>query len=285
MAVNPSKTILCIDDEASGLYFRKLILEQQGYQVLTAQSADEGLDQFKTNRIDLVVTDHLLGRGTGTAMAAEMRRLQPDVPIIILSGTTDLPKGLENADVFLSKTEGPEKLLREIESLLGRQPAVTGPPAEAAKATRFDLESDTLQALLAAIVEGSNDAVFSKTLNGIVTSWNKAAEQMYGYRDDEMVGKPVTILQPPDRPNEVKEILERINRGERIEHFESVRVAKNGRQLNVSLTISPIRDAKGNIVGASSIARDITHAKMAEQALRNSEKLAVAGRMAATVAH
>ena len=108
---------------------------------------------------------------------------------------------------------------------------------------------------------------------------------MYGYRGDEIIGKPVSILLPSDRPNEVHDILQRLNRGERIEHFETRRLAKDGRQLSVSLTVSPIRDSHGNIVGASTIARDITQIKMAEQALRNSEKLAVAGRMAATVAH
>ena len=292
MATTTSKaTILCIDDEALGLYFRKLILEQQGYQVLTANSAAEGLDQFQRHQVDLVVTDHLLGRGTGTAMAAEMRRLQPKVPIIILSGTTDLPQGLEHADLFLSKTEGPEKLLREIEKLLGLETGAPQPQAvpqtqlELPKSSVSDLENVGVQALFAAMVEGSDDAIFSKTLNGIVTSWNRAAERMYGYKADEMIGQPVSILLPSDRPNEVKQILERLRCGERIERFETTRVAKDGHRLHVSLTISPIRDSKGHIVGASTIARDITQTKMAEQALRNSEKLAVAGRMAATVAH
>jgi two-component system, chemotaxis family, CheB/CheR fusion protein len=286
MATTQSKaTILCIDDEALGLYFRKLILEGQGYQVLTANSAAEGLEQFIRNQVDLVVTDHLLGRGTGTAMAAEMRRVRPNVPIIILSGTTDLPQGLENADVFLSKTEGPEKLLAEVEKLLARARAEPQARVALPKTPSSDPDAVGVQALFAAIVEGSDDAIFSKTLNGIVTSWNRAAERMYGYKAEEMIGQPVSILLPPDRPNEVKQILERLRRGERLEHFETTRVAKDGRRLQVSLTISPVRGGKGDIVGASTIARDVTQTKMAEQALRNSEKLAVAGRMAATVAH
>jgi len=88
--------ILCVDDEAPGLYFRKLILERQGYRVVTATSADDG--------IELVVTDHLMGRATGTKMAAEIRRLKPDIPIIVFSGTTNIPEGLESADFFLPKT-------------------------------------------------------------------------------------------------------------------------------------------------------------------------------------
>src|SRR5207237_7922995 len=92
------------------LYFRKLILERQGYRVVTATSADDG--------IELVVTDHLMGRATGTKMAAEIRRLKPDIPIIVFSGTTNIPEGLESADFFLPKTEGPEKLLEKVRELL-----------------------------------------------------------------------------------------------------------------------------------------------------------------------
>jgi PAS domain S-box-containing protein len=134
-------------------------------------------------------------------------------------------------------------------------------------------------------VESSNDAIISKTLDGIVLTWNKAAEGMYGYRAEEIVGKPASILLPPDRIEEESRILSRIRRGEAVPLHDSVRVAKDGRVLSVGVTISPIRDAKGTIIGASTIARDLTQVKMAEQALRNAEKLAVAGRMAATVAH
>ena len=281
-ATSTNTTILCIDDEAAGLYFRTLILEQRGYRVLSAGSATEGLEVFKANAVDLVVTDHLLGRGTGTKMAAEMRRLRPSVPIIILSGTTEVPGGLENADLFLSKTEGPEKLLSEIQNLLAkRRTSQPDPPNRLPSG----VESLPFQALLAAIVESSDDAILSKTLNGIITTWNQAAERMYGYRREEIVGKSVSILMPSERPNELSDILRRLRRGERIEHYETTRITKDGEKLTVSLTISPIYGADGKVVGASTIARDITRLKMAEEALRNAEKLAVAGRMAATVAH
>jgi PAS domain S-box-containing protein len=139
--------------------------------------------------------------------------------------------------------------------------------------------------LLAAIVEDSSDAILSKTLDGTVTSWNHAAELIYGYNASEMIGRPIATLLPPDRPDEVAHILERLKRGERIPHFETVRVAKNGKRLDVALTISPIRNSQGELVGASTIARDITAQKSVEEALRKAEKLALAGRMAATVAH
>lgn len=113
----------------------------------------------------------------------------------------------------------------------------------------------------AAIVESTDDAVISKDLNGIITSWNPAAERLYGYKAEEVVGKSVTILIPENRPDEEPAILRKLRKGLRIDHYETIRVAKDGRRLNVSLTVSPIHDATGKIIGASKIARDITQQK------------------------
>ncbi|MGE5206597.1 MAG: PAS domain S-box protein [Chlamydiota bacterium] len=138
---------------------------------------------------------------------------------------------------------------------------------------------------LAAIVSSSDDAIVSKDLNGIVTSWNAAAERMFGYKAAEMIGRPITTIIPPElHPDEVR-ILEKLRRGERIEHFETVRVTKSGERIEVSLTISPVKNESGRVVGAAKIARDITQRKKTEDALRMSDKLATTGRLAATVAH
>jgi len=125
---------------------------------------------------------------------------------------------------------------------------------------------------LADIVESSDDAIFSKTLDGTFTSWNKGAERIYGYKAKEMVGQPVTKIVPNDRSDEVFNILEELRNGQRIDHFETQRVRKNGELIHISLTISPILDVDGNVIGASTIARDITERKMAEQELRESEE-------------
>lgn len=126
-------------------------------------------------------------------------------------------------------------------------------------------------AKLAAIVASSDDAIIGKTLEGIITSWNFGAEKLFGYTAEEMIGQPVAKLIPPERMNEEPIILDRISRGERINHFETKRIRKNGEQIDISLTISPVVDSKSNIIGASKIARDITQQKKLDNDLRESE--------------
>jgi PAS domain S-box-containing protein len=139
--------------------------------------------------------------------------------------------------------------------------------------------------LLKSIVQSSEDAIITKDLNGIITSWNPAAERIFGYTPEEIVGKSVLMLIPPSLYDEEPVILTKLRAGERIDHFETVRVTKDGKQLNVSLTISPLKDASGKIVGASKILRDIGERKQMENSLLLAEKIAAVGRMAAAVAH
>jgi|SRR5579872_1504739 len=124
-----------------------------------------------------------------------------------------------------------------------------------------------IRLLLASIVESSNDAIISKDLNGIITSWNAAAERIFGYSAAEMIGRSISILAPPDRADEMPAILKQISDGRRVDHYETVRRAKDGQLISVSLTVSPIRNAEGTIIGASKILRDITEQKLAVQAL------------------
>ena len=138
---------------------------------------------------------------------------------------------------------------------------------------------------LAAIVESSDDVILSKDLNGIITSWNNAATRVFGYTADEMVGQSILKLIPEDLRSDEAIIIGNIRAGRRVEHFETVRRAKDGTLLDVSLTVSPIKDASGQIVGASKILRDISGRRRMEQSLIQAEKIAATGRMAATIAH
>src|SRR5215469_9282317 len=132
--------------------------------------------------------------------------------------------------------------------------------------------SDLVARRLAAILDNSEDAIIGKDLNSIITSWNKAAERIFGYSAEEMVGTSILRLIPAERRREEDEILSRIKRGQRYDHFDTIRMTKDGRQLHVSLAISPIKDANGYVVGASKIARDITERKLAEEALGQARK-------------
>ena len=125
---------------------------------------------------------------------------------------------------------------------------------------------------LAAIVDSSNDAIISKNLDGVISTWNLAAQRLFGYSEAEAIGKPITIIIPPDLHDEEKGILRRVRAGDRIEHYETRRVTRDGRTLDVSITISPVRDSTGTIVGASKILRDITESNRARAALRESAR-------------
>src|SRR4051812_36834954 len=120
------------------------------------------------------------------------------------------------------------------------------------------MSPDQLQAQLAAIVASSDDAIVSKDLNGIVQSWNDAAQRIFGYTAAEMIGQSITKLMPPELIDQEGEFLAKIRRGERVHHFHTTRVRKDGKRIDISVTISPIKDAAGEVIGASKVARDIT---------------------------
>jgi len=163
----------------------------------------------------------------------------------------DTPQGLRQEDK--QDNPGPNSIASSIE--------------EKSVAIPVDVKS-----LLAAVVESSDDAILTKTLDGIILSWNAAAERMYGYTAEEVIGCPIYILVPPERSDEVRLIMEQIKLGERILHYESVRVRKDGVRIDVSLSLSPVMDSTGNIIAVSTIARDITEQKQQQEAIRESER-------------
>ena len=175
--------------------------------------------------------------------------------------------------------------------ILGRWQVFRDDSGEPTRMTGINIDitsrKEAEQALrrLAAIVESSDDGIVGKDLNGIVTSWNPGAEKMFGYSANEIIGRPITTIIPAELHEDERRILKTIGRGERVEHFETMRLTKSGERIDVSLTISPVRDAAGRVIGAAKTARDITQLKKTEQALRMTERLASVGRMAATVAH
>ncbi len=151
--------------------------------------------------------------------------------------------------------------------------------------SRAETRADEVRQQLAAIVTSSEDAILSFTVDGIVTSWNRGAESLYGYSATEIIGRPVSVLVPPDRLEEFGNNMARLNREERVGSYQTERLDKNGTRLTVLLSVSPLRNEQGRLIGASAIARDIGAQKRTEEALRRNERLATAGRLTAAMAH
>ncbi|MFN2542459.1 MAG: PAS domain S-box protein [Chthoniobacterales bacterium] len=200
------------------------------------------------------------------AMTVKDIRPAEDIPAL-LDDLSETPDGLDNSSQWRHRKKDGALIDVEITShevmWLGRR----------AKLVLIDditerKRAETARAELAAIVQSSDDAIIGKDLNGVITSWNLGAERIFGYLSGEIVGQPIMRLIPPDRKHEEAEILARIRRGERVVHFDTVRVGKDGRMLDLSITVSPILNAAGKVTGASKVARDITERKKAEEEIR-----------------
>ena len=268
--------IVLADDNADMREYIAWLLRDK-YRVHAVADGLLAVEAARRLRPDLVLADVMMPAldGFGVLEAIRNDASLTSTPVILLSaraGEESRVEGLHaGANDYLVKPFTARELLARIGSNLAM--------------SRIRKEQVDASQRLAAIVESANDAIISKDLNGIVTSWNHAAEQMFGYRAEEMIGRSITEIIPPELTADEPRILGTIVRGERIEHFETVRRAKSGARIDVSLTVSPLKDEHGRIVGAAKIARDITQRKKAERSLRLSERLASVGRLAATIAH
>jgi len=200
--------------------------------------------------LDLILSDYRMSLFDAPRALQLMQDRGMDIPFIVVSGTIG-----EDMAVSILKRGAADYLLKDRLARLG-------------EAVRRALEQKRLRAAemaernrWKAIVDSSSDAILEVDLKGVILSWNAGAERIYGYTGEEVVGRPANFLAPADRPDEISQILARLSRGERVDHFETVRVRKDGARIDVSLTISPIRDAAGRVTGASSIARDISERK------------------------
>jgi len=254
-APHDSARILVADDNADMRDYLARILGQQ-YRVDVVADGRAALDRIRADSPDLVLTDVMMPELDGFGLLAAVRSDQRtrSIPFVLLSARAGEESRIEGlragADEYLVKPFSARELLACVASQL--------------QLARLRQDTSATKAFLAAIVDSADDAIIAKDLDGVIQSCNRAAERLYGYSSDELIGKPVRLLVPPERQSEEDEILERLRRGERIEHFETVRVTKDGRRVDVALTLSPIRDDAGRIVGASKIVRDITARKLAE---------------------
>jgi PAS domain S-box-containing protein len=292
--------ILVVDDDQTTRELLRETLGPKGHEIVEAHDGVEALEILRSGKIDAVISDVLMPRMDGHRLCREVRADEHlrELPFIFYAATYeargDEKEALDlGADRYVTKNLPPEKILdalREVPAKDRRATTTTAPPLESPmkeynqqlvtqmKQVNTDLSSrnedlqlkiSALQEMsamrLAAIVEFSDDAIIGKDLDGVVTSWNNGAEKVFGYSAAEMVGTSITRLIPPERQAEEEHILQQIKRGETVRHFETVRRRKDGRLIDISVTVSPIKDALDRVVGASKVARDITERKRVEQ--------------------
>jgi PAS domain S-box-containing protein len=279
-----SVRILIVDDQERARQAFRLLLSPRADLSVCGEACDgiEAVAQAKALKPDVILMDVSMPRMNGIAATRVIRNEVPEADVILVSQNEPAvvreQAAGSTARGYVSKDNIGRELLPAIERLLDarkkRPPSPSRTPGlSAADHQAASREAEQAIGLLAAIVDSSDDAIISKDLHGSITSWNKGAERLFGYTPQEAIGRNITLIIPPERRNEEVTILDRIRRGERVDHFETVRIRKNGTTLDVSLTISPLKDASGHIVGASKIARDITQRKRGQEALAEQARL------------
>src|SRR5581483_5196099 len=229
-----------------------------GYEPLyeRVDTAEAMTSALEAQRWDLIISDYSMPQFSGAAALGICRQLKLDIPFIVVSGRIG-----EEVAVEMMQAGAHDYVMKDHMARL--VPAVER-ELRAAQDREIHRRAEATMAHLASIVETCEDAIISETLDGTVLSWNAGAEKMYGYRADEMIGRSLSALIPPARRGELSEIRDAIERGERLEQFETVRQRKDGRTVEVLTTVSPIKDPEGWIRGASIVERDITQRRQQE---------------------
>jgi PAS domain S-box-containing protein len=259
---------------------RSLLAARPDFEVCgEAVDGRDGVDKARQLKPDVVVMDIGMPNLNGFDATRLIRNAFPEISVLILS-QDESPETVKEAFRagalgYVAKSNIREQLQDAVKAVsYGKEFVTEGPNPENPKMDAIrSAHAEQALARVAAIVESSADAIISKDLNGIINSWNATAERIFGYSAQEAIGQPITIIIPAELREEEAQIIKRLRNGERIDHFETVRVTKNGKRLNISLTISPIKDSQGRVIGASKIARDITESKLTEKELREKQEL------------
>jgi two-component system cell cycle sensor histidine kinase/response regulator CckA len=250
--------VLIVEDSENDSILLMTELKRAGYapnwqRVETRLEMGKALEEHDW---DVVISDYVMPQFSGLDALETLQQLKPDLPFIAVSGIFG-----EETAVHMMKAGAADYILKGNLSRLA--PAIER-EMEAAKSRRARMKAELSTQHLAAIVESSEDAIYGQSLDSVIVSWNPAAERIYGYPAEEMIGRPIANLFPLDRYDELLEIITRIRRGDIVEVYETERLKKDRTIIPVSLSISPIRDLQGEIVGASCIARDISKQKAAD---------------------
>jgi two-component system cell cycle sensor histidine kinase/response regulator CckA len=266
--------VLIVEDSLDDTLLIAAQLERGGLdpvyeRVETAASLQAALE---VHNWDLIICDYSMPQLAGPSALAIYCQEGLDIPFIAVSGTVG-----EETVAEMMKAGAHDYVLK---SNLARLVPAVKRELRAAQQRRDRRQTETVAAYLASIVESCDDAIIGKTLDGTVVSWNPGAERLYGYLAAEMIGRSISVLIPSYRPEELPEIFEAIQRGDGVDGLETVRLRKDGTPVEVSLTISPIKDAGGQVVGASTVARDITRRRQEEN-----ERLGLIKDLTAALSH
>jgi len=251
--------LLMVEDSEADTWLIVRELQRAGFrpEFERVETAGAMRDALEAHPWDLIISDYSMPLFGGPAALALYHEKGLDIPFISVSGVIG-----ETTAVEMMKAGAHDYLMKD--HLVRLAPAVTR-ELRAAQERRVNKQAEAARAHLAAIVQSCDDAIVSQTLDGTILSWNPGAERLYGYTALEIIGRSISVLVPPDRPGELPKIFEMLKRGEPIEGFETVRVGKDGRPIEVMVTISPIKDDAGNFAGASSVAHSISRRKQEER--------------------
>jgi len=266
--------VLIVEDSVDDTFFIVRELQRGGYNVdFERVETPAGMQTALKSRMwDLVISDFSMPLFGGPAALALYKQSGQDVPFILVSGTMG-----EDIAVEMLKSGAHHYVMKD--NLAKLVPAI-GRELIASEQRRILREIEAAHAYLASLVNTCNDAIIGKTLDGTVVSWNTGAEKLYGFTAAEMIGKSIRILCPDYRPEDLMEAMDRIRQGEQVETLETVRLRKDGKPVEVSVVVSPIKDRTGQVVGASSVSRDISHRKQEEN-----ERLALIQELTAALGH
>jgi len=266
--------VLIVEDSADDTLLIAAELQRGGLdpvfeRVETAAALQAALE---VREWDLIVCDYSMPHLAGPTALTIYQQAGLDIPFISVSGTVGEEKVAE-----MMKAGAHDYVMK---SNLGRLVPAVKRELRAARERQDRRQAEAIAAYLASIVQSCDDAIIGKTLDGTVVSWNRGAERIYGYSAAEMIGRSISVLIPSYRPDQLSEIFATIKRGEAVEGLETVRIRKDGTSVEVSLTISPIKDSGGRVVGASTVTRDITRRKQEEN-----ERLGLIKDLTAALAH
>jgi len=294
--VAPLRILIADDHEKVRLGLRSLLSLRPDWDICgEAVDGRDAVQKARELKPQVAVLDVSMPHLNGLEAARQIRKEVPQTEVLIVSqheSSEVIAAAIDaGARGYVVKSDVPRDFLDAVEAVSQGKPVFSSrisehksPPSDDSlqnpvpKEPAIDHKLDRfaggveMGALMRAVVESSDDGIISKDLNGVITSWNAGAQRIFGYTEAEVIGQPITIIIPPELHGEERQVLQRLRAGERIEHYETVRLTKRGKRVDVSLTISPMKDSTGRIVGASKIARDITERKRADEELRQAHE-------------